>query len=63
MKVCMYVCLYACTQPITPKFDMGSSFPLGSAPSQGAAQNVGPLLLLSPLDQICTGLFHNCIVK
>ncbi len=47
------------TQPITPKFGMGSSFHPGLAPSQGATQNAGPrphpwarqLLLLSSLDQ------------
>ncbi len=37
MKVCMYVRRPAAgpTQAITPKFGMGSSFHLGSAPSQG----------------------------
>ncbi len=50
MKVC--VCVYVCvcvqrpaagpTQPITPKFGVGSSFHPGSAPSQGTTQNVGP---------------------
>ena len=42
--VCMYVRRPAAgpTQPITPKFGMGSSFHPGSAPSQGATQNVGP---------------------
>jgi hypothetical protein len=48
MKVCMYVCVYVRrpaaepTQAITPKFGVGSSFHPGSAPSQGATQNVGP---------------------
>ncbi len=48
MKVCIYVCVYVRrpaagpTQAITPKFGMGSSFHLGSAPSQGATQNVDP---------------------
>ncbi len=48
MKVCMYVCVYVrrpaaeLTQPITPKFGMGSSFHPGSAPSQGATRNVDP---------------------
>ncbi len=46
--VCMCVCVYVRrpaggpTQPITPKFGVGSSFHPGSAPSQGATQNVGP---------------------
>jgi hypothetical protein len=65
MCVCMVAGLPAGPiQPITPKFGMGSSFHPGSAPSQGAAWNVGPqpcpwphpmpplLLLLSSLDQI-----------
>ncbi len=61
MKVCMCVCVCVRrpaagpTQPITPKFGMGSSFHPGSAPSQGATRNVDPwprsqprpLLLLS----------------
>ena len=44
----MYVCVYVRrpaakpTQPITPKFGVGSSFHPGSAPSQGATQNFGP---------------------
>ena len=52
MKVCMCVCVCVCvyvrrpaagpTQPITPKFGGGSSFHPGSAPSQGATQNVDP---------------------
>ncbi len=52
MKVCMCVCMYVCmyvrrpaagpTQPITPKFGMGSSFHPGSAPSQGGTPNAGP---------------------
>ena len=46
MKMCMYVCQAAghteVTQPITPKFGMGSSFHQGLAPSQGATRNVGP---------------------
>jgi hypothetical protein len=47
MKVCMCVCVCMSkaarpTQAITPKFGVGSSFHLGSAPSQGATQNVGP---------------------
>ncbi len=46
MKVCVCVCVRRPaarpTQPITPKFGMGSSFHLGSAPSQGATQNVDP---------------------
>ncbi len=48
MKVCMYLCMYVRrpaaghTQPITPKFGMGSLFHPGSAPSQGATPNVDP---------------------
>ncbi len=48
MKVCVCVCVYVRrpaagpTQAITPKFGVGSSFHPGSAPSQGATQNVGP---------------------
>jgi hypothetical protein len=52
MKVCVYVCMCVCvyvrrpaagpTQAVTPKFGVGSSFHPGSAPSQGATQNVGP---------------------
>ncbi len=44
MCVCVYVRRPAAgpTQPITPKFGMGSSFHPGSAPSQGATQNVDP---------------------
>jgi hypothetical protein len=50
MKVCVCVCVSMCvrrtaagtTQAITPKFGMGSSFHPGSAPSQGATQNVDP---------------------
>jgi hypothetical protein len=44
MCVCMYVRRPAAghTQPSTLKFGMGSSFHPGSAPSQGATQNVGP---------------------
>ncbi len=38
MKVCVCVCVCV----IIPKFGMGSSFHPGSAPSQGATQNVGP---------------------
>ncbi len=65
--VCMYVRRPASgpTQPITPKFGMGSSFYLGLAPSQGATQNVGPqprpqphpLLLISSLDQFALEYF------
>ncbi len=50
--VCVFVCVCVCvyvrrpaagpTQAITPKFGVGSSFHPGSAPSQGANQNVGP---------------------
>ncbi len=36
------------TQLITPKFGMGSSFHLVSAPSQGATRNVGPAPQLCP---------------
>ncbi len=69
--VCVYVCLAACFQThksLHPKFGMGSSFHPGSAPSQGATQNVGPRPCTRPhplllLRSICTGLFHNCIVK
>jgi hypothetical protein len=75
MKVCMYVCVYVRrpaagpTQPITPKFGMGSSFHPGSAPSQGATRNVDPrprpqprpqprpLLLLSSLDHSARDYF------
>ncbi len=52
MKVCVCVCMCVCvyvrrpaagpTQAITLKFGVGSSFHPGSAPSQGATQNVGP---------------------
>ncbi len=48
MKVCVCVCMYVRrpaagpTQPFTPKFGVGSSFHPGSAPSQGATQNVDP---------------------
>ncbi len=57
MKVCM--CVWqptgGPTQSITPKFGMGSSFHLASAPSLGATKNVKPqpcpLLLLNSLDQ------------
>ncbi len=44
MCVCVYVRRPAArpTQAITPKFGVGSSFHLGSAPSQGATQNVAP---------------------
>ncbi len=52
MCVCVYVCMCVCvyvrlqaagpTQPITPKFGMGSSFHPGSAPSQGPTPNVDP---------------------
>ena len=52
MKVCVCVCVYVgvCvrrpaarhTQPSTMKFGMGSSFHPGSAPNQGATQNVDP---------------------
>ncbi len=44
----MYVCVYVRrpaagpTQPISPKFGVGSSFHPGSAPSQGATPNVDP---------------------
>jgi hypothetical protein len=43
-SVCVYVRRPAAvpTQPITPKFGMGSSFHPGSAPSQGATPNVDP---------------------
>jgi hypothetical protein len=65
MHVCMCVCVYVrrpaakLTQPVTLKFGVGSSFHLGSEPSQRTTQNVGPrprprpclLLLLSSLDQ------------
>jgi hypothetical protein len=69
MKVCMYVWP---TQPITPKFGMGSSFHRGSAPSQGATHNFAPqpapgtptsppmahpLLPLSSLDQSARDYF------
>ncbi len=45
--VCVYVCMSGGraagpTQPIPPKFGVGSSFHLGSAPSQGATPNVDP---------------------
>ncbi len=69
MKVCMSVRQPAAgpTQPITPKFGMGSSFHLGSEPSQGATQNVGPRPFPWPAhfcslvpQIILTGLFHNC---
>ncbi len=46
--VCVCVCVYVRrpaagpTQAITPKFGVGSSFHPGSAPSQGATQNVDP---------------------
>ena len=45
----VYVCVYARrpaagpTQPITPKFGVGSSFHPGSAPSQGATPSVEPV--------------------
>jgi hypothetical protein len=48
VPVCVCVCVYVRrpaagpTQAITPKFGMGSSFHLGSAPSQGATPNVDP---------------------
>jgi hypothetical protein len=48
MKVCMCVCMYVRrpaagpTQPITPKFGVGSSFHPGSTPSQGATPSVDP---------------------
>ncbi len=71
MCVCLYVRQPAAgpAQPITPKFGVGSSFHLGSAPSQGATQKVGPLpcphprprprplLLLSSLDQSARDYF------
>ena len=42
--VCVYVRWPAVgpTQAVTPKFGVGSSFHPGSAPSQGATQNVDP---------------------
>ncbi len=52
MCVCVCVCVCVClcvrrpaagpTQAIITKFGRGSSFHLGSAPSPGATQNVGP---------------------
>jgi hypothetical protein len=60
MKMCMYVCQAAghtkVTQPITPKFGMGSSFHQGLAPSQGATRNVGP----GPVHRPDDGPAHFC---
>ncbi len=44
MCVCVYVRRPAAgpTQAIIPKFGVGSSFHPGSAPSQGATQNIDP---------------------
>ncbi len=53
MKVCTYVCMCVRqpaagpTQPLNPKFGMGSSFHPGLAPSQGATPNVTPIVTLS----------------
>jgi hypothetical protein len=60
MKVCMSGCLPP--DPHNLKFGVGSSFHPGWKPGQAATPNIDPRPFLL-LKSICTGLFHNRIVK